>query len=112
MPNKAIWSTGYKPIAADLKGLYKYEYETEKGLVIECHLEYEKAERATYDEPGCAASIELVWALVEGVDIAEVLGFDLVATIEEKALENMEEAADDSLADAAADRWEDARCEA
>ena len=111
MPNKAIWSTGYKPVAEDLKGLYHHTFETSGGLVIQCYLEFEAEERATYDEPGCAASIELVWALVEGVDIAEVIG-DLKLTIEEEAMEDMATAADDAKADAAADRWEDQRCDA
>ena len=111
MSKSTTWSTGYKPDAADLKGLYHHTFETAGGLVLQCYLGYEAEERATYDEPGCAASIELVWALVEGVDISEVIG-DLALTIEEEALEDIATAADDAKADAAADRWEDARCEA
>ena len=111
MPSKATWSTGYKPTAADLKGLYHHTFETSGGLVLQCYLDYSPEERATYDHPGCAACVELVWALVEGVDISEVIG-DLALTIEEEALEDMVTAADDAKADAAADRWEDARCEA
>ena len=112
MSRSTVWSTGYKPTAEDLKGLYHHTFETASGLVIQCYLEFEAEERATYNEPGCTASIELVWALVEGVDIAEVLANDVVQTIEEEALEDMATAADDAKADAAADRWEDARCEA
>jgi len=43
----------------------------------------------------------LIWALVEGVDISEVLG-DLVETIEEEALSDLE----DQIKDAAFDRGE------
>ena len=111
MPNKAIWSTGYKPVAEDLKGLYQHTFETVGGLVLQCYLDYSPEECATYYHPGCAASVELVWALVEGVDIAEVIG-DLALTIEEEALEDMATAADDAKADAAARRWEDQRCDA
>jgi len=79
-----VWSTGYKPTKEDLKGLYNHRFETAGGLVIDCYLAYEEAERETRDEPGSAESIELIWALVEGVDISEVIG-DLAATIEEEA---------------------------
>ena len=102
---------GYRPTAKDLRGLYRHRFDTAGGLVMDCYLDYSPEERATYDEPGSAAQIELVWALVGGIDINEVIG-DLALTIEEKAMECMATVAEDSKADAAADRWEDARCEA
>jgi len=74
-------------------------------LVIECYLSYDEAERATYDHPGCAAAIELIWALVEGVDISEVIG-DLAGTIEEEALEDMEAQAADDQYDRGQARYE------
>jgi hypothetical protein len=83
-----IWTTGYKPTKADFKGLYNHRFETSGGLVLDCYLAFEAEERATYDHPGNAAAVELIWALVEGVDISEVIG-DLVATIEDEALEDM-----------------------
>ena len=112
MPSQAkpVWSCGYKPDAADLKGLYHHTYETSGGLTIECYLEFEAGEAQTWDHPGCAAQCTLVWALVEGVDISEVI--DIGPAIEEAAMLGMESDANDCLADIAADRYEDARCEA
>jgi len=96
-----IWSSGYKPTREDRKGLCNHRFETIGGLVLDCYLSYEAEERETQDEPGCAAAIELVWALVEGVDISEVIG-DLAETIEEEALSDLE----DQIKDAAFDRGE------
>ena len=90
-----VWSTGYKPTKADLSGLYQHRFETAGGLVLDCYLAFEEEERATYDHPGSAAAIELVWALVEGVDISEVLG-DLAETIEEEALSDLADQIDDA----------------
>ena len=90
-----VWSFGYKPTKADLTGLYNHRFETIGGLVLDCYLSYEAEERETQEEPGCAAAIELVWALVEGVDISEVLG-DWVETIEEEALRDLEDQIEDA----------------
>ena len=95
------WTSGYKPTKADLYGLFNHRFETDGGLVLDCYLIYEVEERETRDEPGCAASMELVFALVEGVDISEVLG-DLAETIEEEALSDLE----DQIEDAALERGE------
>jgi len=95
------WTTGYKPTKEDLYGLCNHRFETDGGLVLDCYLIYEVEERETRDEPGCAASMELVFALVEGVDISEVLG-DLAETIEEEALSDLE----DQIEDAALERGE------
>ena len=101
-----VWTTGYKPTKADLKGLYNHRFETAGGLVLDCYLAFEEEERATYDHPGSAAAVELIWALVEGVDISEVIG-DLAATIEEEALEDMENSAQDDEYDRGQERYED-----
>ena len=101
-----VWSCGYKPTKEDLKGLYHHRFETSGGLVLECYLSHDEAERATYDHPGCAAAIELVWALVEGVDISEVIG-DLAGAIEEEALEDMEACAKDDQYDRGQEQYED-----
>jgi hypothetical protein len=101
-----VWTTGYKPTKADLKGLYNHRFETSGGLVLDCYLAFEEEERATYDHPGSAAAIELVWALVEGVDISEVIG-DLVGTIEEEALEDMAVQAEHDQYDKGQKRYED-----
>jgi len=96
-----VSQTGYKPTKADLYGLFNHRFETDGGLMLDCYLIYEAEERETRDEPGCAASMELVFALVEGVDISEVLG-DLAQTIEEEALRDLAE----QIEDAALERGE------
>ncbi|NDH54853.1 MAG: hypothetical protein EBY24_23425 [Betaproteobacteria bacterium] len=101
-----VWSCGYKPTKEDLKSLYNHRFETAGGLVIDCYLAYDEAERATYDHPGNAAAIELVWALVEGVDISEVIG-DLAGTIEQEALEDMAVQAEHDKYDRGQQRHED-----
>jgi hypothetical protein len=103
-----VWTTGYKPTKADLYGLYNHRFETAGGLVLDCYLAFEAEERATYDHPGSAAAVELIWALVEGVDIFEVIG-DLAATIEEEALEDMEAKAEDDQYDRGQERYENRR---
>jgi hypothetical protein len=102
------WTEGYRPTKEELKGLFQYKFETAGGLVIDCHLEFEASEPQTYNDPGCAGSIELIWALVGGIDISEVLG-DAKDTIEEEALAEMEKAAKESAEDAAESRWESRR---
>jgi len=94
-----VSQTGYKPTKTDLKGLFNLVFETAGGLTLDCYLEYEAEERETRDEPGSPASMGLVWALVEGVDINEVIG-DLAQTIEEEALSDLE----DQIEDAALER--------
>jgi hypothetical protein len=103
-----IWTTGYRPTLEDIKGLIYHRFETAGGLVLHCYLAFEEEERATYDHPGSAAAVELIWALVEGVDISEVIG-DLAATIEEEALENMEAKAEDDQYDRGQERYENRR---
>ena len=102
MNKTPIWTTGYKPTKADLSGLYQHRFETAGGLVLDCYLAFEEEERATYDHPGSAAAIELVWALVEGVDISEVLDGHWAEMIENEALRDLA----DKVKDAAFDRGE------
>ena len=106
MNNTPFWTHGYKPTKADLKGLYNHRFETAGGLVLDCWLAYEEAERETRDEPGSAECIELIWAWVEGVDIYEVIG-DLAATIEEEALEDMAVQAEHDQYDRGQERYEE-----
>ena len=106
--NTLFWTHGYKPTKADLKGLYHHRFETSGGLVIDCYLAYEEEERATFDHPGSAAAVELIWALVEGVDISEVIG-DLIGTIEEEALEDMAVQAEHDQYDKGQEQYENRR---
>ena len=92
----------------DIKGLIYHRFETSGGLVLHCYLAFEEEERATYDHPGSAAAVELIWALVEGVDISEVIG-DLAGTIEEEALEDMAVKAEDDQYDKGQERYENRR---
>jgi len=97
-------TTPFKPCPADSNGRtqvergpwYEYQYTASEGLTIDCYLEYEKAERDSFDCPGHPESITLVYALVNGVDISEVLSDDVVGLIEEEAAQSM-----------AMDKWND-----
>jgi len=71
------------------KGLYVYQHITFSGLVLDCHLEYSKAEPASHDCPGDPESLELLYALVNGVDVFDVLSDDVVGLIEEEAAQSM-----------------------
>jgi hypothetical protein len=108
MNKTPIWTTGYKPTKEDCKGLYNHRFETSGGLVLDCYLAFEEEERATFDHPSSAAAVELIWALVEGVDISEVIG-DLAGTIEEEALEDMEARNEDDQYDKGQERYENRR---
>lgn len=82
------WTEGYRPDKKDLQGLYQYRFETAGGLVMDCFLEHTPATEATDVCPGNSERLELIWALVGGIDISEVIG-DAKDTIEEEALERM-----------------------
>jgi len=98
MNKTSVWTTGYKPTKEDLKGLCNYRYETAGDLVLDCYLSYEAEERETQDEPGTPAVMELIYALVEGVDISVMLG-DWAETIEDAALGDLAEQIDDAAFD-------------
>lgn len=68
---------------------YKYQFANSEGLVIDCYLEHEEAEPQSHDSPGHRESVELVYALVNGVDISDVLSDDVADLIEEEALQSM-----------------------
>ena len=95
MNKTPIWTTGYKPTKEDLSGLYNHRFETAGDLVLDCYLSYESEERETKDEPGSPAVMELIYALVEGVDISVMLG-DWAETIEEEALSDLADQIDDA----------------
>jgi hypothetical protein len=80
---------GPAAVAPDLTGMYSYEYVTSLGLCLRCCLDYEPSEKATQSEPGCTASMELVYAFAGLIDISEVLSDDVKALIESEAMESM-----------------------
>ena len=94
---------GIKPIEPSNKqtpvvigGMYQYQFTSAGDLVIDCYFDYTKETPDTRDEPGDRESIDLCYAMVNGVDIVEVLSDDTVALIEEEALASME-----------MDKWDD-----
>jgi len=97
-------TTPFKPCPPDANGRtqvergpwYEYQYTASEGLVIDCYLDYEKAECDSFDCPGHPEAFELCYALVNGVDVLEVLLDDVVSLIEEEAAQSM-----------AMDKWND-----
>jgi len=69
---------------------YSYQYTSSEGLVIDCLLDYTAAERASNDSPGHPEEMDLIYAMVNGVDIFDVLHDDVKGLIEEEALTSME----------------------
>lgn len=53
-------------------GLQQFDY-TLNGVFLECWVEYEKGEKATWHEPGEPESATLFYAIHNGDDIAEIL---------------------------------------
>ena len=91
-------------------GFYQYQYNGSEGLTIDCHLEYEKAfdgGSGPTSEPSYPESIELIYALVNGVDVSEVLCDSVKKLIEEEALCSMEMDGWNDAADEATNRAED-----
>lgn len=70
-------------------GLYEYQYASANGLIIDCHLEYEAEEAQTYSAPGQPESINLIYALVNGIDVSDVLCESIKNEIEEEAAQSM-----------------------
>jgi hypothetical protein len=95
-----VWTAGYKPTKEDLKGLFNNQFETSGGLVLDCYLSFEPEERETDNDSGCAASMGLEWALVEGVDISEIIDSHWIHMIENEALKDVV----DQVKDAAFER--------
>jgi hypothetical protein len=74
-------------------GYYKYQHISSSGLVIDCLLEYEAAHdggTGPNSEESWPESINLVYALVNGVDISCAMCDEVKVTIEGEALERME----------------------
>lgn len=86
LPNMAVDTS-------KLKGLYEYQYESAMGTFLDCYLEYEAGHdggTGPNSEESWPESITLMYALCNGVDIAEFLeGTDTQALIEDEALAAM-----------------------
>ena len=95
----------WEPSREDLKNMYELDIVLENGLTINCYFEYEEAE----PEVGLGESITLCYALVDGLDITEVVDQDLQDRWCEQALESMENDKEDADYDRGADRYEDRR---
>lgn len=63
-----------------------YKWSTDCSELIECHLDYQKAEKGDDEYPGCSAEVTLTAAYLRGVDIFYLLSEDQISEIEEKAL--------------------------
>lgn len=100
LPNMAVDTS-------KLKWLFEYEYETSLGLHLDCYLEYEEGYDGGNDEPSYPGSITLVYALVNGVDISEVISADIHSDIEDDALAQMRADADSFDEDRAIARYEE-----
>lgn len=89
--------------------LYEYQYITADGLLLNCHFEFEEETQDTESEPGRAESFELLYALVNGVDVSEIISDDVRESIEAEARESLEMDSWDSDYDRAEeralDRW-------
>lgn len=62
-----------------------YTWHTDCYEPIECHLDYQRAEKQTEEYPGCDAEMTLTAAYLRGVDIFYLLSQDQIDEIEEQA---------------------------
>lgn len=76
------------PICPD--GVIEFTYNC-NGVDLTCHLEYEAAERGSFDEPAYPESITLDSAFHLGENIGHLLSDDVVAEIEDAALANLKD---------------------
>jgi len=88
---------------------YPYQFNSSNGLTIDCLLEYTRAHdggTGPNSDESYPESIELIYALINGVDASEVLCDEVRSMIEEEALCSMEMDKWDDEYDRAADRAE------
>jgi hypothetical protein len=72
---------------------YPYQFNSANGLAIDCLLEYTRAHdggTGPNSDESYPESISLIYALINGVDISEVLCDEVKSLIEEEALCSME----------------------
>jgi len=70
------------------KGLFNFSC-TIRGVDMECYVDYEEEEEATFDDPGTPEYVQVFHAHVGGVDVIDLLSDSVIDEIEEKALEAM-----------------------
>ncbi len=72
-------------------GQIVYTWHTDCDEPIECHLDYQSAEKQTEEYPGCDAEVELTHAWLRGVNIYYLLSKDQIEEIEEQARLSLED---------------------
>lgn len=72
-------------------GQIVYTWHTDCDEPIECHLDYQRAEKQTEEYPGCDAEVELTHAWLRGVNIYYLLSKDQIEEIEEQARLSLED---------------------
>jgi len=68
-----------------------YTWHTDCDEPIECHLDYQRAEKQTEEYPGCDAEVELTHAWLRGINIYYLLSKDQIEEIEEQARLSLED---------------------
>jgi hypothetical protein len=76
------------------RGVMVFDY-TVNDVELTCHLEYEAAERGSFDEPPYPESVSLDSAYHRGENIAHLLCDSVVEEIEDAALAQIQENRDD-----------------
>jgi len=82
---------------------FNYEYE---GLPLTIVYDYSPAERMTYDDPGCAADVDITEVLCHDVDIYPILLPTFLEDLQERTLIHAEESIYEAKIEAAIDYYE------
>ena len=87
--------TTYPSPPASGRSQFTYEWNTDCAATIVCHLDYNKGEPQTYDDPGDPEFMELCAAYVYDIDILPLLSPKQIEQIEIDALEHMHRSIND-----------------
>ena len=116
MPRVIQAAVGLPNLTTDpslLKGLVEYQYETDLGIFVDCYLEYEEGfdgGTGPDSDESYPERITLMYALVNGVDVTELMeDGEHKQIIEEEALAAMKTDAFERECDLGEDRWNDMR---
>ena len=71
--------------------IVQYHFTTSGGLELDCWLDYDPGERATYDDSGMEPYAELLQAFVGDIDIKEVMDKFWIDHIERECVNNIGE---------------------